>query len=61
MKRGKPHKRETQNKVGELSKENLNLRKDDNVIDKYLPPRNRYRTWLIRFIIIKEYYEKHWY
>ena len=31
-----------------------------NVIDKYLPPSNRYRTWLIRLIIIKEKYEKYW-
>jgi len=29
------------------------------VIDKYLPPSNRYRTWLIRLIIIKEIYEEY--
>ena len=61
MKRGKPHKRETQNMVGELSKENQIQGWMTYVIDKYLPPSNRYRTWLIRFIIIKEYYEKYWY
>ncbi len=30
------------------------------IIDKYLPPSDRYRTWLTRLIIIKENYEKYW-
>ena len=49
MKRGKPHKRETQILVGESSKENQIQGRMTYVIDKYLPPRNRYRTWLIKY------------
>ena len=38
VKRGKPRKRETQIMVGELSKENKNLRMDSVAIDKCLSP-----------------------
>lgn len=41
------------NLVGEPSKTNYKGSKDRKV-DKCLPPRNRYRTWLIRFILFKK-------
>ena len=45
---GKPRKRETQNMVGELLLGKWTDVEDDIVIDKCLPPSNRYRTWLIK-------------
>ena len=49
VERGKPREQETQNLVGELLQKNLNGVRDRYSVDKCLPPRNRYRTWLIRF------------
>lgn len=47
MKRGKPHKQETQILVGELKERKRTLDRIEQSIDKCLSPRNRNRTWLM--------------
>ena len=51
VERDKPHERETQNLVGESLETNNEGTKGEVTLDKCLPPRNRYRTWLIRYFI----------
>jgi len=51
VERGKPREQETQIKVGELFEGNLTGEEINLFIDKYLPPSNRNRTWLIENLI----------